>query len=175
MPGMAVSHRNLELKAHYTDLAAARKPLQLLELQDGGREIQTDTYFRVVGGRLKLREMESGAAVLIGYHRPDVMGARWSDYHLVPVPQPAAMKALLADLLGIRGVVRKSRTILFWENVRIHLDEVDGLGTFVEFEAVLKCPGDADSAQSRLDELCRLLDISPASCLAGSYADLLGP
>ncbi len=171
---MAAPQRNLELKARYTDLAAARRRLQLLGVQDGGLEIQTDTYFRVVSGRLKLREIEGGVAVLIGYHRPDVTGSRWSDYHLVVVPQPAAMKTLLADLLGIRCVVGKSRAILFWENVRIHLDEVDGLGTFVEFEAVLKCPGDADSAQSRLDELCRLLGIQPACSFAGSYADLLG-
>ncbi|MGK3856667.1 class IV adenylate cyclase, partial [Enterococcus faecium] len=82
-------------------------------------------------GRLKLREIDGQAAVLIWYDRPDHDAARLSKYHLVPVADPAALKAALTDALGVRGEVRKRREIYLWHNVRIHLDEVAGLGSFL--------------------------------------------
>jgi adenylate cyclase class IV len=43
-------------------------------------------------------------------------------------------------------VVAKRRHLLLWEGVRIHLDEVERLGTFIELEAV--APPDSDSPTS---------------------------
>jgi predicted adenylyl cyclase CyaB len=168
------ARRNLELKARCTSLDAAAAWVQKLNARDAGLEVQTDTYFHVPSGRLKLREIEGHPAALIFYHRPDLVSARLSEYHLVPVSDAPALKALLAAALGVRGVVSKRRRIWLWHNVRIHLDEVAGLGTFVEFEAVLTSVEEEAVAQERLDELCRVLPISPADYLAASYADLLG-
>jgi len=165
--------RNLELKARCSDLAGAAIRVRTIGARHAGLEVQTDTHFRVPNRRLKLREIEGEPPVLIGYARPDRTGARLSDYHLVPVADAAAMKAVLSDVLGVRGVVSKRRQIWLWENVRIHLDEVAGLGSFVEFEAVLTSPAQESAAPAQLDELCRVLQISPSDQLAPSYADLL--
>jgi adenylate cyclase, class 2 len=165
--------QNLELKARHADLRAAAAAVERLGAREPVVEDQTDTYFRVPRGRLKLREIGGGPAVLIWYDRPDRADARTSTYQLVPVPDPNGLRAALSGALAVRGAVRKRRTIYLWHNVRIHLDQVDGLGTFVEFEAVLSPGEDEPTARARLEELGRLLGIGPADHLAPSYADLL--
>jgi adenylate cyclase class IV len=171
---MTAPRRNLELKCRCADLSATRAALCHLGAISGGLEIQVDTYFRAPHGRLKLREINAATAVLIGYVRPDEGHYRASSYHLAPVPEPGPLKAALAGALGVRGAVRKRREIYLWHNVRIHLDEVDGLGTFVELEAVLSPLDDEGVSRARLDRLCSALAIDPAAGLAPSYADLLG-
>jgi len=167
--------RNLELKARHGDLAAARKVVQAMaRVRSVGVENQVDTYFQVPHGRLKLREINEESAMLIFYERPDQATARICNYQLVPFPDPVALKAALSAALGMRGVVRKRREIYFWHNVRIHLDEVAGLGTFVEFEAVLSPEDDENLAQERLDHLCKWLGIAPGDLLGQSNVDLLG-
>jgi predicted adenylyl cyclase CyaB len=167
--------RNLELKARHSDLAAARKAVQgIAGVRNGGQENQVDTYFFVPRGRLKLREINEELATLIFYERPDQAVARICNYQLVPVPDPVALKTALIAALGLRGVVRKRREIYFWHNVRIHLDEVAGLGTFIEFEAVLGPEDDERLAQERLDHLCKLMGVGRGDLLGQSNADLLG-
>jgi adenylate cyclase, class 2 len=165
---------NLERKARHADLVAAGAHALRLGAYFHADETQIDTYFRVPHGRLKLREIEGQAAVLISYDRLDHTGARLSKYHLVPIADPAGLKASLSSALGVRGVVCKRRAIYLWHNVRIHLDEVDGLGMFVEFEAVLSHGDDEATAHARLDELGRVLELRMEAYLGPSYADLLG-
>jgi predicted adenylyl cyclase CyaB len=164
----------LERKARHRDLAAARESAGHLGARLHGEEFQSDTYFHVPYGRLKLREIDGQSAALIWYDRPGEERARLSTYHLVPVANPAAVKAALTAALGVRGVVRKRRVIYLWHNIRIHLDEVEGLGTFVEFEAVFGPSEKEATAGDRLEYLGRALAIEPASYLAPSYVDLLG-
>jgi adenylate cyclase, class 2 len=166
--------RNLESKACCADLEACREALARLGIPVCQVEFQTDTYFHVSNGRLKLREIEGLSAALIWYERPDCEPARISLYHLVPVADPDAMKALLAAALGVRGQVTKRRVIYLWHNVRIHLDEVAGLGSFVEFEAVLGPRDDEATAHERLEHLARTLQLDPSDYRGKSYADLLG-
>jgi adenylate cyclase class IV len=171
---MTEPRRNLELKARHADLAAARAAAKRLGARPAGVEVQADTFFRVPHGRLKLREIDGQPAVLIQYDRPDRGEARVSAYRLVPVADPAALKAALASALGVAGEVRKVREIYLWHNVRIHLDEVDGLGTFVEFEAVLGPGEDEPTARERLDALSAALGVRAEDQLAAAYTDLLG-
>jgi predicted adenylyl cyclase CyaB len=166
--------RNLELKARHPNLVAARELVQELGAAPAGVELQTDTYFCVRDGRLKLREIQRQSATLIWYDRADEPAARICRYQLVPIPDPGPLKAALAAALGVRGEVGKRREIFLWHNVRIHLDEVAGLGTFVEFEAVLAPEDDEAAAQDRLSHLRDWLGISPGDVVAQSNADLLG-
>ena len=175
-PGPA---RNIELKCRCGDLSAARAAALSLSPRDGGTVRQVDTYFPVPHGRLKLREIVGGGPIasrseLIWYDRADAAQSRRSDYRLTPVSHPADLRAALAAALGVRGEVRKTRHLLLWHNVRIHLDAVDGLGSFVEFEAVMS-PGETEAdGHRRLDDLCRAMSVPPADYLTGSYSDLLG-
>jgi homotetrameric cytidine deaminase len=141
-----------------------------LGAEDRGVLRQRDTYFRAGSGRLKLREEEPGGATLVQYDRPDGARARESRYRLVPVEHGERLREALDAALGTLVVVDKERRLLLWEGVRIHLDRVSGLGTFVELEDV-----GADDA-ARVDELRRTLEIAPENVLADSYSDrLLGP
>lgn len=167
-------HRNLERKARCADLSAAAAAVEQLGARQQGVLEQTDVYFRAPNGRLKLRTTGGQPTVLIWYERPDEANARWSRYYLVSVSDPPALRAALAAALGERGEVRKRRTLWLWHNVRIHLDEVAGLGSFVEFEAVMSGSEVEATAQARLAELAAALGLTPADDVAGSYADLLG-
>jgi homotetrameric cytidine deaminase len=160
---LAAPQRNLEIKARDAD---PRRSLELaLEMgaEDRGEIAQRDTYFGHANGRLKLREQDPGDAELIEYRRPDEAGPRVSDYRVVPVADAEALGEALEAALGTLVVVAKSRRLLVWEGVRIHLDEVEGLGSFLELEA----PGEGE----RLDELRAKLGIQEP--IAGSYSDLL--
>jgi adenylate cyclase class IV len=68
-------------------------------------------------------------------------------------------------------VVAKERRLFIWEEVRIHLDRVDRLGHFVEFEA--PTGGDASAAEARVESLRRALEVDDDDVVAGSYCDLV--
>ena len=165
--------RNLELKARCADLARAARLAEGLGARREWTKRQTDTYFHVLRGRLKLREQDGNPAELIAYERPDEADVRASDYQIVTVPDPAALTSALARVLGVRVVVAKRRTLYLWHNVRIHLDEVDGLGTFIEFEAVLRTPEDEVASPGLLVGLTHALGIVDADRVGSSYSDLL--
>ena len=148
--------------------------MQALPAVDKGLLVQTDTYFRAKHGRLKLRETEGHAAELIWYSRANETAGRISDYLLLGAPQPELLKQALAAALGIRGEVRKSRQLYLWHNVRIHLDEVQQLGSFIEFEAVTTDPAQEPIAHQRLAHLWHALELRDEDRIAVSYSDLLG-
>jgi homotetrameric cytidine deaminase len=140
---------------------------------DRGEIRQRDTYFAGARGRLKLREQDPGAAELIAYRRADVAAARESSYRVVPVPDPGALRDALTDSLALLVVVQKTRRLLLWEGVRIHLDDVEGLGSFVELEAVAGEQSDMSGEAGKLERLRAELGIEDAALERGSYSDLL--
>jgi predicted adenylyl cyclase CyaB len=164
--------RNIELKARLHDLAAARAVAESVATKRLGVQHQVDTYFHCPQGRLKLRQIDGLSAQLVWYARPDEQGPKPSDYRLVPVSNPETLKASLAAALGVRGLVEKRREIFLVENVRVHLDEVVGLGQFLEFEAVLGVNlSDADG-HAQLDRLMATFGIQPDDLLSGSYGEM---
>jgi adenylate cyclase class IV len=171
---IATLRKNIELKARCGDLASARNAIQPLSLTDTGIMHQIDTYFRVPNGRLKLREIVGVRAELIWYDRSNEARSRKSEYRLTPISHPDELKASLAAAMGMRGQVEKHRQVLLWHNVRIHLDQVESLGTFVEFEAVMSPGDDETTAHARLKQLCEIMKIAPSDYLENSYADLMG-
>jgi predicted adenylyl cyclase CyaB len=121
---------------------------------------------------LKLRE-EPGAATLISYERPDLASDKESRYRLVEVPDPTALRVALESVLGITVVVSKSRRLFIHERVRIHLDRVEGLGDFIEFEAVAADGEDPARFTLLLASMRESLGIRDEDLLRGSYSDLL--
>ena len=165
--------RNIELKARLHDLPAARRVAEALATQRLGIQEQVDTYFRCTNGRLKLRQIDGQTAQLVWYVRPSDPRPKASDYHIVPAPQPETLITALRAAMGIVNVVRKRREIYLWHNVRIHLDDVEGLGQFLEFEAVLSAEIDESTGRDQLEELLAQFAISPKDLLAGSYTDMV--
>jgi predicted adenylyl cyclase CyaB len=165
--------RNIELKARLHDLPAARRVAERVATQRLGVEEQTDTYFHCTAGRLKLRQISGQPAQLVWYVRPSDPRPKASDYHLVHVPQPETMIVALRAAMGIVNVVRKRREIYLWHNVRIHLDDVEGLGQFLEFEAALSPEIDEAAGRAQLETLIAQFNIQPKDLLAGSYTDMM--
>lgn len=170
---MAGARRNLELKA--IDPSPEQTLDAALELgaEDGGTLHQRDTYFHAVQGRLKLREAPPDVAELISYRRADREGPKVSHYRIVPVYDPIALTDALAETLGVRAVVEKARRLLVWRGVRIHIDDVAGLGRFVELEAVSDAPGGLYAEEAKIAELRRALDIGDDRLVARGYAEML--
>lgn len=164
--------RNIELKARLRSLGDARRVCGELASWHAA-EHQADTYFVCRHGRLKLRERSGQPSQLVWYARPDGDQPRASDYHLAPVDDAAAMKPALAAALGILVIVEKDREIYLHRNVRIHLDRVDRLGDFVEFEAVLAAGDDEAAAAQLVERLAAHLGVAAEDRVAGSYSDLL--
>jgi adenylate cyclase, class 2 len=164
--------RNVELKARDPEPARSLQTSIDLGAEDHGWLQQLDTYFRVAHGRLKLREQDSDAH-LIHYERADEAIERVSNYHIVAVEDAEGLKDALGAALGVLVAVEKSRRLLIWRNVRIHLDEVPGLGSFIELEAVAEPDSDLSGEYRNVAELREALGITDEQILAVGYSDEL--
>ncbi len=127
---------NIEIKARCTDRERAEESLTALGAGPAGMFDQRDTYFNVREGRLKLRLIGPDDGHLIFYRREDISGPKRSDYEIAFTTDPEALELMLREVLGSWIEVEKRREVWLWENVRIHLDEIKDLGTYVELEAV---------------------------------------
>jgi len=167
-----MSFLNVEIKASCKNHDFIRKYLLSNGAEFKGVDEQADTYFNVANGRLKLREgnIENN---LIYYERDDKAGPKNSHFKLIKINDPVDLKNVLASSIGIKAVVKKKREIYFIKNVKFHIDEVPGLGTFVEIEAgnIL-----ADLPQEQLKAQCDFyiqeFKIKPEDLIDASYSDM---
>ena len=161
---------NLELKARITSAAGAQECARRLGAAYQGVLHQRDTYFRVAAGRLKIREIRGSAAELIWYERDESTSERWSRYERVAIADPAPLLRVLAGACGTLAVVEKDRSLYLYGSARIHLDEVSGLGAFLEFEIVGEEP---DASRSAMRSLRDAFGIRDTDVVRGSYSDLI--
>lgn len=164
---------NIEIKARARNFAEIRRRAE--GLSDAPMEVipQEDTFFNAPQGRLKLRVLPGDRGQLIYYTRPDQEGPKRSDYHLFHTSDPSELKRVLELAYGIRGVIRKTRYLYLVGQTRIHLDDVEGLGQFVELEVVMG-EGDSDAeGQAIAQELMTRLGVEKSDLLEGAYMDLM--
>ena len=166
--------RNVEIKARLRDVESARATAARLSGGNGERIVQEDTFFKVPRGRLKLRDFGDGRGELIFYERADEAGPRESNYFIHRTAEPAGLRALLEMSLGVRGVVRKVRTLHMIGRTRIHLDEVEGLGNFLEIEVVLAPSEAAEAGRAEAERLLGEFGIDEGDLVDRAYIDLQG-
>ena len=163
--------RNLEIKARYENLSQVKKIAEKI----GARHItvlhQIDTYFVVPKGRLKLREIEGEPAELIYYEREESANHRNSDFQIYKCDDSAILKDLLTNCFGARASVEKKRTLYIYNDTRVHLDEVVGLGTFIEFEVPVK--DSPEDAEKTLEFLLVSFGIKNPDFIKCSYIDMM--
>ncbi|HUV13268.1 MAG TPA: class IV adenylate cyclase [Acidobacteriota bacterium] len=164
--------RNVEIKALLNDFAVQRELACNLADTSPTKQVQEDVFFHVPRGRLKLRQLSDGSGQLIFYDRPDQPGPKTSDYMIYPTDDPSCLKTLLEAALGIRSVVRKTREVFMIGRTRIHLDQVEGLGEFLELEAVLENGEDPEVGREEVQNLMALLKVPPENLVASAYVDL---
>lgn len=164
---------SIEIKARCSDPCRVRAILRSRRARFKGRDHQIDTYFRVPGGRLKLREGNIENA-LIYYKRTDQKRSKRCDSTLYECPDGPALKKVLGAALGVLIVVDKKREIYFFGNTKFHIDDVKGLGRFVEIE-VFGGKGKAGPGTLRKQCECyqKLLGIHEKDLVADSYSDQL--
>jgi adenylate cyclase class IV len=165
--------RNIEIKARVPDLPRFRAKVASLAPTPPEVLVQTDTFFAVPRGRLKLWQISDGSGELIFYERPDGAGPKESSYSRCACPEPKAVSAVLAHALGVRGVVEKRREVFRMGRSRIHLDEVRGLGTFLEIEVVLSDGEAAGEGERVARELLAAFGMPESELVARAYIDLL--
>ncbi|MEL7162290.1 MAG: class IV adenylate cyclase [Bacteroidota bacterium] len=165
----------VEIKTRTTRAAAQRKLLQVRNADYRGTDHQIDHYFNVPTGRLKLRSGNIEHS-LIHYQRNNQAGPKDSSVALTPIPNRALADSVAATLdhaLGTWVKVDKMREIYFIDNVKFHLDEVVGLGTFLEIEAI----GDGEEEREALLAQCKeymdYLGVKTEELVEVSYSDLL--
>jgi predicted adenylyl cyclase CyaB len=166
------SIKNVEFKARVSEIESYEQKLLALNPAFKGLDHQVDTYFKVPYGRLKLREGNIENA-LIQYNRANVAGARQSDVILYQHQPDPALKAILVLQFGIKKIVDKKRKIYFVDNVKFHFDVVEGLGTFIEVEAI-DHTGELTSEylKSQCDYYKDFFGLQDADMLEGSYSDM---
>ena len=164
---------NVEIKARLADVERARRAAE--SLSGGPPQVfsQVDTFYRIPAGRLKLRRQTGAPAELIYYDRPDTPGPKRSDYAIHTTGAPDELDRVLQAALGRRAVVRKVRRLYLAGDTRIHLDEVAGLGWFLELEVVLGPGQPVDAGRERAEQLLGHLGVQPADLVSAAYVDLL--
>lgn len=165
--------RNLEIKTRFDDLDLAGRLAREIGARDLGASRDVDTYFHVPHGRLKLRLSEgTGDAALIHYDRPDQTTSRYSEYQLANISDPQQTLEVLSAALGVCVMVAKTRHLFLYGDTRIHLDQVDGLGCFVELETVIRGQTEEEThAEHR--QVIQALGLDRREVVASSYSNLL--
>ena len=165
--------RNVEIKARVHDLDATRR--RAAALAQGPSEFisQVDTFFVVPRGRLKVRQFENGSGELIAYDRADEAGPKQSSYVIAACADAHALCDALACALAVRGRVVKRRELYMVGRTRVHLDEVERLGRFLELEVVLHDGEPMEAGEREARDLMRRLGIEAKDLVTGAYLDLL--
>lgn len=164
---------NIEIKARTTKAEAIRQYLLDHGAELRGIDEQTDIYFNVKEGRLKLREglIENN---LIYYQRIETSGPKQSNVELVKTDNSAKLKSILEKAIGVKTIVRKRREIYYIANVKFHLDTLEGLGSFVEIEASNQFdPISEEKLHQQCREYIQAFGVEESDLVNASYSDMI--
>ncbi len=166
-------NRNIEIKARLDNIDEARNLAVKISDSPVERIHQADTFFHCPKGRLKLRMFSDDRGELIFYERDDVTGPEMSRYSRSETSDPKGMIELLARCVGVRGEVIKVRDLYIVGNTRIHIDEVEGLGNFLEIEVVLRPDESHEQGDAIARDLLNRLSIDESQLVECAYIDLI--
>lgn len=165
---------NVEVKARVDDVEELKLIAQHLSGTEPTVIPQEDIFFNAPNGRLKLRRLQHGVpSQLIFYDRKDDTGPKVSDYHIAQVTDPEGIQITLGKAMGIKGDVKKTRFLYMVGQTRVHVDEVEGLGNFMELEVVLKDGQSVEEGQAIAENLIKQLGVKKENLITGAYMDML--
>lgn len=164
--------KNIEIKAKIHNYDRVKRLVEELCPIPIQTEQQEDTFFNTPKGRLKLRETIGESAIMY-YDRPNSHGPKQSDIALSFTNNPDTLKSVLSKSIGIRGVVKKRRILYKYAQTHIHLDDVEGLGKFIELEVVLMENKSAEDGNKIVQDLMEKFDIQNSDLIDVAYIDLI--
>jgi predicted adenylyl cyclase CyaB len=168
-----VTRRNVEIKARVSNPDRTESiAAQIAESGPVSIE-QEDIFFNCSSGRLKLRKFSDNKGELIHYNRDDVPGPTECNYSIVETSEPKLIGQILGRALGVRGIIRKRRTLYLVGQTRIHFDDVSGLGKFVEIEVVLSPTQAISEGRDIAKSVMQQLGISGHELIDAAYMDMV--
>jgi adenylate cyclase class IV len=165
--------QNVAIKALANEFELQALLAEKISVSPPGTLVQLDTFFKVEHGRLKLREFPESPAQLIFYQRSDVPGPNLSDYQITESQDPEGLKRRLSEAYTIIATVAKTRRLMINGRTRIHIDQVKGLGNFIELEVVLSEGESIAEGESEAKRLMDHLQIREQDLIAQAYVDLI--
>lgn len=165
--------RNIEIKARLDDVAVAYGNAAAAANAGPTYIAQEDVFFNCGNGRLKLRLFADGSGELIFYRRPDQAGPKESFYIRSAAASPRSLLEALALAYGEAGRVKKQRTLFLVGRTRVHLDQVEGLGDFLELEVVLEDDEATEVGVREAHELMQRLGVGADRLIDEAYVDML--
>ncbi|MEZ4689923.1 MAG: class IV adenylate cyclase [Ignavibacteria bacterium] len=162
--------KNLEIKLQLESASQIISIRKSLNNYTRSIEKQTDIYYKVKKGRLKLRIINEKEGNLILYDRAEKKGKRISHYTISGTKDFRELEYILTRQFDILIKVIKKREIYILNNVRVHLDKVSGLGNFLEIEIIYS---DLLKAKKQMAQLTDLLKLDETKFIKNSYSDLL--
>ena len=160
---------NLELKIKLKSFRKTKEILNRIEAEDRGVLNQKDIYYSVPQGLLKLR-IENEKESLIYYNRNEKGKTRWSEYDFLKFIDGGGGE-FFKRIFKMEVTVQKKRELYYYDDTRIHLDNVKSLGNFLELETLV-VNGKTD-AQIRFKKIIELLNLNTENQIRKSYRDLL--
>jgi len=164
---------NIEIKAIIHDLTCLENLVWNMTRTDPIYLLQEDIFFNVPHGRLKLRILSPDKGELIFYDRPNHVGPKQSSYCKSEISDPQGTKEVLTKALGIKGFVRKTRRLYLYNQTRIHIDDVEGLGNFLELEVMLDENQNTEDGIAIAEDIMRQLSIDKHDLIDLAYVDLI--
>ncbi|MBW6510413.1 MAG: class IV adenylate cyclase [Desulfuromonadales bacterium] len=165
--------RNVEIKARVEKVDLLIDKISAIADKGPIELSQDDVFFNCTEGRFKLRILSENRGELIFYRRADQRGPSESNYFISPTDSPETLYKVLSEACGCVDRVRKKRILYHVGRSRIHLDQVEKLGSFLEIETVLS---EGEAAATGIREMHHLLDvlgIQAADLISGAYIDLI--
>jgi predicted adenylyl cyclase CyaB len=165
--------QNIEIKARLSDFSQAIAMAKSISNTAGKTLKQTDYFFHCAEGRLKLRVFSDNKGELIFYRRQNQKGPKTSTYSITKTNEPNRLKLVLASAHGVLGIVKKTRHLFKVGRTRIHIDQVEQLGDYLELEVVLKPEESQQVGILEAEELMQQLSISEKNLIDCTYIDLI--
>ena len=164
--------RNIEIKARIESVESLAPKAAAIAREGPIEIVQDDTFFRCDTGRLKLRVFSDDNGEPIFYRRANQQGPKESFHLRSPTSAPETLRDALSFAYGQVGRVRKHRTLFFVGRTRVHLDRVEGLGDFIEFEVVLADGEPLEAGVREAHDLMERFGVQPSQLIEGAYVDL---
>jgi adenylate cyclase class IV len=163
--------RNIDFKAELREPDLARGILRTLGAMFIVSLEQRDTHFRLPDGRLMRREATDEPTEWIFYHRNDGSRPRLCTFTMLTDEQARTR-------WGTRGLepwltIVKQREMWLTKEAAIALDDVPGLGRFLEITAMVGADVDLLECHRRVHTLRDHLDPALGEPISLSYADLI--
>jgi predicted adenylyl cyclase CyaB len=161
---------NFELKTKISNCAEILERIKNIGAIYKETMNQIDYYFQIGTEKEKIREINHHTISLISYKRSEKNGRKDSNYVIKEISQE--QKESLLKEKPLLCLVDKNRQLWMYKNTRIHIDNVVGLGNFMELETVVK---DISKNQglNEFKEVVKKLEIDLEETEPFSYSDLI--